>query len=552
MRRIHLAAASTAITVLLGSAAGCSSLASSAAGTGNSIITISNGGTGQFTDNFNPFSPTAASGTLGMVYEPLMFFNTGRPNDVEPLLATNYQFSDGGRKLTFTLRSGVKWSDGQPFSSADVAYTFNLLRNPALNLSGTPLLSAVATDPTHVVLTYKTPQYSQLPYIAGYTYMVPEHIWKTVKNPSTFVDAHPVGTGPYELSSFTPQQFLMVKNPHYWEPGKPQVHGFRFVSYTGNDSADAALSSGQLDWDSVFMPDVQKQYVDQDPAHNKFANIPTVTTVILPNLAQGPLSDLAVRQAMDLGLNRTAISESAWAGLASAANPTLLIKNSFSNDIAPQYLNETPGYDPAKAKQILEQAGYTMSNGVFHDRTGKPLTITCLVTAGYTDWITALQVMQQQLAAIGITLHVQQLSNAAVNSAEQNGTFQMALTNIGAQPTPYLVYDGAFSSAYTAPVGKPAVSNYSRFSSPAVDSALSAIAGTDPHNTAAIKAQLIRIENVIVNQLPYIPIVQASGLTEYNTQDATGWPTPANLYAQPQPFYSPDLGIVAKNLVPVR
>jgi peptide/nickel transport system substrate-binding protein len=90
MRRLHLAAASTAVTVLLGSAAGCSSLASSAGGTGNSIITISNGGTGQFTDNFNPFSPTAASGTLGMVYEPLMFFNTGRPNDVQPLLATNY------------------------------------------------------------------------------------------------------------------------------------------------------------------------------------------------------------------------------------------------------------------------------------------------------------------------------------------------------------------------------------------------------------------------------------------------------------------------------
>ncbi|HUR07694.1 MAG TPA: ABC transporter substrate-binding protein, partial [Nonomuraea sp.] len=83
-------------------------------------------GTGQFTENFNPLVQGVPNlmGTWGMIYEPLMFFNQSKSGDVQPLLATKYEFGDDGKSLTFTLREGVKWSDGKPFTAEDVAFNF--------------------------------------------------------------------------------------------------------------------------------------------------------------------------------------------------------------------------------------------------------------------------------------------------------------------------------------------------------------------------------------------------------------------------------------------
>ena len=95
------------------------------------------------TQTFNPFSATSTGYTLhstNLYYEPLFFFNILNPNQAPvPMLATAYSFSNGGKTLTLTTRSGVKWSDGKPFSAADVAFTFNLIaKNPALAQTGTP------------------------------------------------------------------------------------------------------------------------------------------------------------------------------------------------------------------------------------------------------------------------------------------------------------------------------------------------------------------------------------------------------------------------------
>jgi peptide/nickel transport system substrate-binding protein len=550
MRGIRSSAAIAAALIVTCAVTGCGA-SISASTASDSLINVSLGGTGQFTDDFNPFSPNAAGGTRGVIYEPLMFFDIGKANDIQPELATGYKFSDGGRTLTFTIRKGVTWSDGKPFTADDVAFTFDLIKDtPSLNTGGLQLQSATATDPTDVTLKFTSPQYTNLWSIAGLTYIVPEHIWQNIKNPSTFTNPKPVGTGPFILGAFSPQQYVVTRNPHYWEPGKPEIAGLRFLSYDGNDSASAALAAGQLDWDSVFMPNVQKQFVDMDPAHNKYLNMPTVTTVLLPNLDVAPMNDLAVRQAISAALNRDEINKLAFASLASPASASLLVRPAFSSYISPAAAAETLAYDPAKARQILQQAGYTLgANGMFA-KDGHPLSITCVVTAGYTDWITMLQIISQQLKAVGIALNVEQESEAAVNSAEQNGTFQLAVTDIGAVPSPYYAYNSVLNSAYTAPAGKPAVSNFARFSNPTVDQALAAIANINPSDVAAVKSQLATVQQVLISQLPYIPVVQAAGLMEYRTTKATGWPTASNPYAEPQPFYQPDLGIVAKNLVP--
>ena len=104
--------------------------------------------------------------------------------------------------LTFTIRKGVTWTDGQPFSAADVAYTFNLLKdNPALDLNTVwSVLSSVVQKGDDVVMTFKTPAVPYFYYIADQVGIVPQHIWSKVGNPVTYKDANPVGTGPFTVT----------------------------------------------------------------------------------------------------------------------------------------------------------------------------------------------------------------------------------------------------------------------------------------------------------------------------------------------------------------
>src|SRR5437763_2702012 len=201
------------------------------------------------TQSFNPFVPTGAPwgmGATGLIYEPLIEFNLAAPPKYYPWLATSYAWSNGGKTITFAIRQGVKWNDGQPFTPADVVYTFNMLKaNAALNLNGVKY-DGVSASGKNVVLTFATPQFTNLQSIAG-TAMVPEHIWKSVSNPATFADPSPVGTGPMKLSSFTPQGFTLAKNPSYWQASQVQVPKVFFPVYTSNPSALTSLFSGHID-----------------------------------------------------------------------------------------------------------------------------------------------------------------------------------------------------------------------------------------------------------------------------------------------------------------
>src|ERR1700751_733239 len=154
------------------------------------------------TDTFNPYSATSTGGpggvtAQGLYNEPLFIWNILNPSQAPyDILGTGYNWSNGGKTLTITTRSGVKWNDGQPFSAADVAFTFNMIRQyPGLDTNGTPVpTSASAPSSATAVLNFKAPEYANL-FLIGQAYIVPQHIWSKV-NPVTFADPNPVGTGP--------------------------------------------------------------------------------------------------------------------------------------------------------------------------------------------------------------------------------------------------------------------------------------------------------------------------------------------------------------------
>ena len=153
---------------------------SSASGT----LTISNESGELWPCSFNPYNPAVWGESVGFVYEPLVFVDTLENGKTTPWLASSYAWSDANKVLTFTIRQGVKFSDGTPMTAADVAYTFNLLKaNPALDLNavwsvlkwwpktGTTLCSRSKQRPFPTFITLRTR-----------SYVLPQHVWASIKN----------------------------------------------------------------------------------------------------------------------------------------------------------------------------------------------------------------------------------------------------------------------------------------------------------------------------------------------------------------------------------
>jgi peptide/nickel transport system substrate-binding protein len=131
-----------------------------------------------------------------MIYETLFFYGTAKAGVVDRWLGTSYAWSNGGKTLTVQLRHGVKWTDGKPFTSADVAYTFNLaLKNAALNKFALPLKSVTTSGLYIVALNFKQSAYTDAYYALGRVDILPQHIWQSVKNPTTFLRC-PARAGP--------------------------------------------------------------------------------------------------------------------------------------------------------------------------------------------------------------------------------------------------------------------------------------------------------------------------------------------------------------------
>jgi peptide/nickel transport system substrate-binding protein len=487
------------------------------------------------TQTFNPFVPTGAPwgmGATGLIYEPLIQFNLAAPPKYTPWLATSYAWSNGGKTLTFAIRQGVKWNDGQPFTPDDVAFTFNMLKNDAaVNLNGVKY-GGISVSGNNVVLTFATPQFTNLQSIAG-TGMVPKHIWSSQAKPESFADPNPVGTGPFKLGSFTPQGFTLVKNPGYWQASQLKVPKVFFPVYTSNTSALSALFAGQIDWTGNFIPGLQKSFVQPNPQFHHYWEAPGGTNSLVPNLNKWPTNQLAVRQAISAAINRQVLATEGEAGLENPVlNSTGLTSPLFDAWGGPvSGMQVSPTGSAAAAQQILQKAGYTKgSDGIFA-KDGKKVSITITNPSAYTDYAEVDSIVAQELKAAGIDAKFQGQSVDAWNADVASGNFQLTSHWSNGGITPYNMYDGWLDSALSS--GSTATGNYERLKDPNVDHMLATLAGAE--STAAQTAALEPIAKYVAANLPIIPTTTSSQWFEYNSQNYTGWPTQDNPYQTGQP-----------------
>jgi peptide/nickel transport system substrate-binding protein len=488
------------------------------------------------TQNFNPYVITNATygmGATGLIYEPLVEFNLANPTVQYPWLATSFTWSNGGKAITFAIRPGVKWNNGTPLTADDVAFTFNLINtNAAINLGGVKI-SSVSTSGSNVTLTFPTPQYANLQNIAG-TAILPKSVWSGVGTPATYTDPNPVGSGPYELGSFTPQGYTLKKNPYYWQPVPvPSVY---FPVYTSNTGALNALFSGQIDWTGNFIPGLQKSFVNPDPVHHHFWEAPGSTNALFPNLNKWPTNQLAVRQAISAAVDRTTIANEGEAGLEApvlnSTGITLPTFQAWSGPVASMTNSATA--NAAAAQQILQKAGFTKNGSGIFEKGGKTVSITLIDPAAYTDYASDDALVAQELKAAGIDTTFQGISVDAWNADVASGNFQLTMHWANGGITPFNMYENWLDSTLSSGANATtATGDYERLNNPTVNAALAKLAGDQ--TTAQQTTDLVPLEQYVAQNLPIIPTTTASEWFEYNSQHYVGWPTQQNPYQTGQP-----------------
>lgn len=515
-------------------------------------LTIVANTNGDYTRIFNPYSPNANSGAMGMIYETLLFYNR-IDKSVTPWLAQSQDLSSDATVATYHLRQGVKWSDGEPFTSDDVLFSFNLLKKyPGLDTNGiwSYIKSVAAPDSNTFVVTLNATYTPILWYIGGQTYIVSKHKWSSVSgDPTQYQDADPVGTGPYMLKAFSPQTYDLTKNPHYWQPGKPEVNDLAFPAYDSNTSAELALNRGKIDWAGIYIPDIQKTYVARDPAHNHYWFPPSDIVLLFVNTAKFPFNQLAVRQAVSDTIDRSQLYKVAESGYEPPASPTGLVLPNDKSYVLPEYNSLNFTVDTNKAAQLLEGAGFTKgSDGIYANKSGKKLSFALNVVTGWNDWITACQIIAKELNDLGMQVTVNTETQDAWYNALQNGdyTASMLWTNPG--PSPYYIYNGLLRSSNSAPIGQAANSNMERWNDPTTDKLLDTYAtAVDPN---VQKQAIAGIEKIMVEQLPSIPLTVEPFWNEYSTAHFVGWPDEQHQYAEPGPVTYPDIAVTILHLHP--
>jgi peptide/nickel transport system substrate-binding protein len=515
--------------------AACGSSKSGGSSTTATTLVMESSPESAITQDFNPFVATAAAysmGVNGLIYEPLLQFDLASPSVHYPWLATSYAWGAGGTSITFTIRQGVKFNNGSPMTTADVAFSYNYVNShAAVNLGGLKITN-VSTSGNTVTLTFPSAQYTNLQYIAGVP-ILPQSVWGSVSNPTTFTDANPVGTGPYKLKTFTPQGITVTKNPNYWNLSAVKVQNVFFPVYTSNTGALSALFSGQIDWTGNFIPGLQQNFVNKAPAYHHFWEAPGSTNALMPNLNKWPTNQLPVRQAISAAINRNVLASEGEAGLenpvTSTSGITLPTFQAWAGSAGSSKVSATGS--ASQAGQILSTAGYTKDSAGFYSLNGQEVDVTLIAPSAYTDYAEVGSIVAQELKAAGINASFQGITVDAWSQDMATGNFSLAEHWSNNGLTPYNLYDNWLDSSLNN--GTANSGDYEGLKSAEMDAALAKLAGDS--TVAQQTADLAPIQSYVAANLPVIPVTTASEWFEYNSQRFVGWPTQQNPYETGQP-----------------
>jgi len=530
---LRYAAACAAIATALATAlSACGSSSPSASSAGSTLTIQGDNGSPTLVENFNPLVASSELHGTYLIYAPL---ELASPIDgsYTPFLATGYTFTSP-TTLVYTIRQGVKWSDGKPFTPADVVFTFNLLKKyPALDGNGVwSQISGVSASGNDVTITFKAPNVPFAATIAA-TPIVPAHIWSSISDPAKFTNTHPVGTGPFVLSKFAPTQYTLMKNPDYWAASSIAPSKVVFPAQSTSQATNQlAVSSGQFDWAYTFLPDVQKTYVDHDPAHYKYWFPPGGTIALYLNLTKAPNNNTDFREGISQALDRTSIAQKAVNGYMAQASLSGLILPNLQKWLDPSLPDQgLITQNTSAALADFAKAGYTQRGGKLVNASGTQVALTIVMPNSFSDWVAAATEVKNELAAVGINVTLDLPQYAQYSQEIQAGTFDGAIGGFGGTGSPYTDFNNALNSSFAAPVNTPTANNFERFKSTAVDQALATLAAaTSP---AAQQQATNALEQTMYTTVPVVLLYYGGSWGLFSTKHFTGWPSASDPYTLP-------------------
>ncbi len=440
--RLTVGAAAVALALGLGVtvSAAASSSASSSPSAKKTVFTV---GITQDIDSANPFTGIVAEAyEIFQMEYPTLTEYSAKDFSITPGLAESWQESADHTTWTYKIRSGLKWSDGQPMTAKDAAYTFNRILKGEYEKTNfgsyvENITKAEATDDTTLVLTVSKPTPIMTKLMV---YILPQHIWEKIdekavtsyKNEGT-PESPTVGSGPYVMVERKVGQFIrMQANPDFYR-GKPAVDEVVFKIYSNADALGQALKKGEVDFADSIESNVFKSLQNQpgiktvDAVYSGFDELAFNTGAALDDgtpIGDGNplLKDKALRQALGWAIDRQALVDKVLGG---GGSPGSTIIPPLYSALHLKPANEVT-YDPEKAKTLLDAAGYKAgADGIRADAKGNKLSFRLFARSDSDTSQKSVQFIKSYLAAVGVETNVKVVSSDALTEIIGQGKFDM-------------------------------------------------------------------------------------------------------------------------------
>lgn len=428
------------------------------------------------------------------------------PPSFAPRLATSWEFSQDNKILTFHLRPDARWSDGVPVTADDVRFTYLVQKSPEVGAPGLEIKDFITdvevVDPLTVRFHFSRVYPYQL-MDANDGHIIPKHAWSKVpfaKWPTTDFEPILVTCGPFRLASHTRGQTIVLeRDPGYWGNPKPYLDRIVFRVIRDATSQINQLLAGEVQLVELVPP----READRIRAN------PTTELIVYPSRRWGfiawnnrhPLfSDRRVRRALSLAINRTSLVETVYHGFARVATgPVLSSMWAYNKNLRPL------PFDPAQARALFAEAGWTDTNGDGTlERNGTPFAFDLLYPAGNPIRQDIAVLVQADLARVGVVCRPLQVEATALLGRLESGAFDASLA----------AWDEAtkveLTSVWATPSAKEGSNNFCGYSNPEVDRLIAA-ARDEPDYTRA-KFLLDRIQELIVDDQPVTFLYEADAL----------------------------------------
>lgn len=463
---------------------------------------------------------SASSDVAGQVYNGLVRYDKNLK--LEGDLAESWTVSPDGLGITFHLRRGVKWHDGHDFTSRDVMYTYRVTIDPktptAYAEDFKQVQKAEAPDPYTFRVRYQKPF---APALASWGMpILPAHLLEGKEITKSPLSRAPIGTGPYTFKEWIPgQRVILEANPKYWE-GAPKLKKYVYRIIPDNSTMYMELKAGGIDMMGLSPVQYQRQTNTEEflSRFNKYRYPASAYTYLGYNLKLPLFQDARVRRAITSAINKEEIIAGVLLGMGQIAHGpykpgTWAYKPKVDAD---------PSYDPARAVQLLKEAGYVMGPNGILVKDGKPLSFTIMTNQGNDQRLKCAQIIQRRLKTVGIDVKIRVMEWASfLTNFIDKGKFEAVLLGWTISQDPDL-YD-VWHSSKTGPKEL----NFVGYKNAEVDRLI--VEGRGTFDMAKRRDCYYRIQEIMAKDQPYTFLYVPDALPAVSSRIKGIEPAPAGI-----------------------